>query len=265
MNPIITDRFDKSTFKVIEVSSKVNIDDVRKFSQARYDELIKVPKTHKGLRRTVIDTITKKAGGMFLWVDLIYKEELRDILSPVKLKEALGKLPEGGLTNLYDHIFFRIERDIGRAKHLALQNLFSWAAYFKEPLSLFNLNEILQISSSDNFDVESIVAETCASLFVLVKTGKRCWMNQLSWTWKHKIGRTILATRLERVRAKTIPKQSKWKRMMMMKMMRMKSSTTTRKMMTKGKSQRWQKNMKNISISSERPLCTYDMPLLVIT
>ena len=106
---------------------------------------------------------------MFLWVDLIYKEELRNIVNAINLMEALGRLPERGLTNLYDHIFLRIERDTGSARHVALRDLFSWVAYFKEPLSLFNLNEIMQISSGN---VGAIVTETCASLFVLVKTGQ---------------------------------------------------------------------------------------------
>ncbi|KAH9203929.1 hypothetical protein DL95DRAFT_471950 [Leptodontidium sp. 2 PMI_412] len=172
MNSIIRERFVKSPFDTIEVSSKVIIDDVRKFSQARYDEFIKVPKTLKGLRHKVTETLTEKADGMFLWVDLIYKEELQDILSPMKLKEALGKLPEGRLTNLYDRIFLRVERDNGPAKHLALQELFSWAVYFKEPLSLFYLNEILHLLIGNQYSDAEIILETCASLFILVKTGE---------------------------------------------------------------------------------------------
>ncbi len=110
---------------------------------------------------------------MFLWVNLIYKEEVQDILSPIKLKEALGKLPESGLTNLYDRIFSRIERESGPAKHLALQVFFSWAAYFKEPLSFFYLNDILRFScDSQNSDAEVILEKTRASLFILVKTGE---------------------------------------------------------------------------------------------
>lgn len=173
MNSIIKERFVKSRFGTIEVSSTVNIEDIRKFSQARYDELIKVPKNLRGLRHKVTETLTEKADGMFLWVDLIYKEELKDILSPMKLKEALGKLPESGLTNLYDRIFSRIERDSGPAKHLVLQELFSWVAYFKEPLSLFFLNDILHFSCGSQYsDAEVILEETCASLFILVNTGE---------------------------------------------------------------------------------------------
>lgn len=173
MNSIMKERFAKSRFGTIKVSSTVNIEDIRKFSQARYDELIKVPKNLRGLRHKVTETLTKKADGMFLWVDLIYKEELKDILSPMKLKEALGKLPESGLTNLYDRIFSRIERDSGPAKHLVLQELSSWVAYFKEPLSLFFLNDILHFSCGSQYsDAEVILEETCASLFILVKTGE---------------------------------------------------------------------------------------------
>jgi hypothetical protein len=91
----------------------------------------------------------------------------------MKLKEALGKLPEGGLIDLYDRIFLRVERDNGPAKQLALRELFCWTAYFKEPLSLFYLNELVRFSIGNQFsDVEVILEETCASLFVLVKTGE---------------------------------------------------------------------------------------------
>jgi hypothetical protein len=172
MNAVMKQRFAKSPFETIEISSKVNSEDVRKFSEARYDECIKVPKTFKGLRQKVVGTLTDRANGMFLWVDLIYKEELQDILSPMKLKEALGKLPEGGLTDLYDRIFLRVERDNGPAKRSALRELFCWTAYFKKRLSLFYLNELVHFSIGNQFsDAEVIIEESCASLFVLVKTG----------------------------------------------------------------------------------------------
>jgi hypothetical protein len=91
----------------------------------------------------------------------------------MKLKEAMGNLPESGLTNLHDRIFSRIERDSGPAKHLALQELFGWAAYWKQPLSLFYLNEILHFSCGNQYaDAKIILEETCASLFILVKTAE---------------------------------------------------------------------------------------------
>lgn len=48
MNSIVVEKFHNSPFNIIEVSSKVNVDDVTKFSQARYDELVKIPKPSRG-------------------------------------------------------------------------------------------------------------------------------------------------------------------------------------------------------------------------
>jgi hypothetical protein len=173
MNFMIKDKLDKLHFSTIEISSKFNIEDIRKFSQARYDEVIKVPRTPKRLRHTVTETLTEKADGMFLWVDLIHKEELQDILSLIKLKQALENFPEGGLINLYDRIFMRIEHDNEPAKHLVLQEVFSWAAYLKEHLTLLYLNEILESSIGKQYsDAQVILEQTCASLFVLVETGE---------------------------------------------------------------------------------------------
>jgi hypothetical protein len=173
MSSIIKDKFFKSPFKTIEVSSSVNSEDIRKFSEARYDMYIKLPKKLKGLREKVITTLANKSDGMFLWVALTY-EELKDISSPVQLRESLKSLPDSNLIGLYDRIFKRIESEAGQAKKLILlQELFCWTAHFSQPLSLYHLNSIIHFAVPNYFfDVEKVIEETCASLFVLKKTGE---------------------------------------------------------------------------------------------
>jgi hypothetical protein len=170
MENLVKNEIVESSVGIIEVSSKVTFNDIRSVSEARYNTYIKVQK-FKSLKEKVITTIAEKAKGMFLWVDLTYKE-LQGIL-PQQLRLALGNLPDGGLTGLYDRIFSRIETDTSTVKQLAqLKELFCWTAHFKEPLSLFYLNQIIRFAAKDElFDAEWTIEKTCASLLVIVKTG----------------------------------------------------------------------------------------------
>jgi hypothetical protein len=173
MDHVIKMQFSRISYATVEITGELNHEDIRKFSKARYDEVIQVPPRFPALRRKVISTLADKANSMFLWVDLIYKEVLKNIKSPKQLSAAMDILPESGLTNIYDRIFARIERDNTPAKRLILREIFCWVTYFKQPLSLFCLNQLVSLSAPGQIvDAETILEETCGSLFLMVKTGE---------------------------------------------------------------------------------------------
>lgn len=173
MDHVIKMQFSRISYEKVEITGELNHEDIKKFSKARYDEFIQVPPKFPALRRKVISTLAEKANSMFLWIDLMYKEVLKNIRSPKQLSTAMDVLPEGGLTNAYDRIFARIERDSTPAKRLILREIFCWVTYFKQPLSLFCLNQLVSLSAPGQIvDAETILEGTCSSLFLMVKTGE---------------------------------------------------------------------------------------------
>jgi hypothetical protein len=65
MSSIIRGKLIKSPIETIEVSNGVNSKDIRKFSEARYDEVIKIPKKFKTLREKVVATLADRATECF--------------------------------------------------------------------------------------------------------------------------------------------------------------------------------------------------------
>jgi hypothetical protein len=171
MEAVVQSEMKNSSLRLVQISSKVTFDDIKSVSETRYNTYIKI-QTYKRLKQKVITTIAQRAEGMFLWVDLMYKE-LKG-LSPQRLRLAIDSLPDGGLTGLYDRIFSRIEADSRTSRQMSrLKELFCWTAHFKEPLSLYCLNQIIRIATSDEmFDAKQTIDETCASLLLMVKTGE---------------------------------------------------------------------------------------------
>lgn len=161
---------DDSLLDTIEISSEMNSKDIVRFTEFNYDKYITIRKV-KGLREKVIATLLEKANGMFLWVDLLY-QELKFMKQPKQLFLALENLP-ADLTKLYTRIFSRIEAGTDREKvRLQLKNLFCWTTHSKEPLSIHDLNQIVQFEIGDGLFDTKIIDNSCGSLFKFVKTGE---------------------------------------------------------------------------------------------
>ncbi|KAJ9647100.1 hypothetical protein H2199_002086 [Coniosporium tulheliwenetii] len=156
--------------EVIEISSKMNSEDITRFIDVKYDEYISIQNV-RGLREKVISSLREKAKGMFLWCELMY-QELSDIKQPKKLRLALEGM-SSGLVELYERIFTRIETKANEKILAQIRELFCWVTYSKEPLSVLYLNQVIQFAIEDEtFDVEGIIKNSCASLIGLDQTGR---------------------------------------------------------------------------------------------
>ncbi|KAF8540637.1 hypothetical protein BDD12DRAFT_880276 [Trichophaea hybrida] len=164
---------DELSVPTIQVSSQKNSQDIAQYINYKYDHTPKIPKL-KAVKQKVFNALLENADGMFLWVDLMFAE-LSYRSQPKQILQALETLPKG-LLGLYQRIFTRIEKDVTIDDEETLQQLkelFCWAAHSKKPLSLFTLNQRIQLAtSSEMFDTEIAIQTHCSSLLKLTKTGE---------------------------------------------------------------------------------------------
>ncbi|KAH7087293.1 hypothetical protein FB567DRAFT_591977 [Paraphoma chrysanthemicola] len=174
----VTSRLDNFTAGNIDVSSKLNSDDISRFIDYSYTVYLSKHKI-RGLRETVTTSLREKANGMFLWVDLVC-QELAKIKNIKVLKQHLDSMPVG-LSALYENIFSRIAAtgsDSNRSTQL--RELFCCLSQFKEPPSVFLLNQIIQYATDNpEFDVETVIVEACASLLTCEETGQLLFQSKI--------------------------------------------------------------------------------------
>ncbi len=163
----------------IDVSSRLNSDDISRFVDYSYGVYLSKHKI-RGLRETVTTSLREKANGMFLWVDLVC-QELAKIKNVKVLKQHLESMPVG-LSALYEKIFSRMGAtgsDLNPPTQL--RELFCCLSQFKEPPSVYLLNQIIQYATEDpEFDVESVIAEACASLLSCEETGQLLFRKKIN-------------------------------------------------------------------------------------
>ncbi|RMZ90014.1 hypothetical protein DV736_g2766, partial [Chaetothyriales sp. CBS 134916] len=122
------------------------------------------------VKERVIQALTKKADGMFLWVNLQLdslchsSKAQRDDL----VEEVLENLPEG-LEDTYIRILERIENQSEYMRGLAL-NCLGWMIYARRPLSIEELQDALATNSSCKCrqdlrpDSVKVILEACGNL-----------------------------------------------------------------------------------------------------
>jgi hypothetical protein len=154
----------------IEVSITKNSADIMRYITRNYDRSPTLPK-RADFRQKVVTALLEGSNGMFLWVDLMFKD-LSMRSQPKQILNALRTLPKG-LDKVYDKILGRIEMDVAEdVERQSLRELFCWVAHSKRPQTQFVLNLIIQFLTEDElFDVEIAIKKHCASLIILTKTG----------------------------------------------------------------------------------------------
>lgn len=73
MEAVIKKDMERSWVGLVQILGKITLEDIKSVSEAQYNTYIRI-QTYKKLKQKVIETIAQKADGVFLWVDLMYKE-----------------------------------------------------------------------------------------------------------------------------------------------------------------------------------------------
>jgi tetratricopeptide (TPR) repeat protein len=166
----LTSPLDEFSTDPIEVSDTLNSQDIARFIEHKYNDC-KWKLNFRGQRELVTTALRKKANGMFLWVDLTYRE-LSSIKKATKLKQTLEDLPTE-LTVLYSNIFARIQANASGPEQLVqLREFFCVLAHSEKSSTLLYLNQLLESVSEGDSDVEDLIENSCASLISLEERGQ---------------------------------------------------------------------------------------------
>ena len=120
------------------------------------------------LQQRIIDTLTSRHEGMFLWVFLMIKE--LESLGTVKAVEKQLLAVPSGLEELHRAIIFRLSHTLSPSGRIIAPKVLSWVVSAIRPLSLAEIYEILRFEiqhSSENDDLlysENDIELICGSL-----------------------------------------------------------------------------------------------------
>ncbi|KAL5315085.1 hypothetical protein ACEPPN_017736 [Leptodophora sp. 'Broadleaf-Isolate-01'] len=172
----IKDAFDGCP--VVEIDSKLVNDDIRVFLQGDIERRIgnkSLKLRNQDLKKTILDVLSFKANGMFLWAKL----QLDWICKQRGDSDILGELESlpPDLYGTYDRILQRIEQRPPKQQELARKALM-WVFYAKRPLEPQELvhalaiqNGMTQIKELKDYDKENILS-CCGGLLLVLVTGE---------------------------------------------------------------------------------------------
>ncbi|KAI1774621.1 hypothetical protein F4818DRAFT_418445, partial [Hypoxylon cercidicola] len=135
---------------IIELSEEITKDDISQFIAHKLHGSPNLAAMPNGLRVKVQETLREKSAGMFLWVELVFKE-LRHCYSPHSVQECLQDLP-GDLEAEYVRLFTKLIRQLhgqpGKPSHqtIVTRTLLALIVGALEPLSINDLRYALATS-----------------------------------------------------------------------------------------------------------------------
>ncbi|KAF2176087.1 hypothetical protein K469DRAFT_478602, partial [Zopfia rhizophila CBS 207.26] len=172
----IVTAFEVKNIPTVKIQAENVAADVEIFARSEVEKLRKGDHGKKlyihsdELKERVVQTLIKKAEGMFLWVNL-QLENLCQISKAQKdhlVQDALETLPQG-LEGTYIRIVERIEAQPPYMRGLAL-NCLAWMVYARRPLSTRELQDALATNSDCRsrqglqLDDVEVILEACGTL-----------------------------------------------------------------------------------------------------
>ncbi|PSN60762.1 hypothetical protein BS50DRAFT_639822 [Corynespora cassiicola Philippines] len=168
--------FQEKQIPTIQISAENVATDIENFTRSQVEKLRKGEHgkmlyiTNDDLKERIIQTLSTKADGMFLWVNLQLDSLCR--FSKAKktelVEDALKALPQG-LPSTYIRILERIESQIPYMKDLAQRSL-AWTLYAQRPLSTEELQIVLAVKSDREnlndlrLDSPQVILDACGNL-----------------------------------------------------------------------------------------------------
>jgi tetratricopeptide (TPR) repeat protein len=128
-------------------------------------------KVSKKLKAAIIETLTQKAGGMFMWVKLMIADLNRKAqrLRESDVQKALQQAPKG-LTDMIKHVLEGYSSSISDEEASDLNDMLMWISLARRPLFLGELDAALRLKSEEGeglIDLEGNLRKNYASLFTL--------------------------------------------------------------------------------------------------
>ncbi|RFU33903.1 hypothetical protein B7463_g2403, partial [Scytalidium lignicola] len=149
---------------LIEILPEDNQEDIDNFIQSKLARLTNLKGDD---RQYIVDTLRKNADGMFRYISLTIDEILHKRM-PQEMRNAVDRLPKG-LDEAFHRILQRFSTILDEDAIIDLNIFLEWVACAEEPISLENLNQIIQFQRSYGpySGLEHDLRKKYASLFVL--------------------------------------------------------------------------------------------------
>ena len=155
----------------IHIEPSKNGADIAHYVEASITKSRALNKASKKLKATIIETLTQKAGGMFMWVKLMIADLNRKAqrLRESDVEKALHQAPKG-LTEMLKHVLEGYSASMSEAEASDLNDMLMWVCLAKRPLYLGELDAALRLKSEEGeglLDLEGNLRKAYASLFTL--------------------------------------------------------------------------------------------------
>ncbi|RAH71321.1 uncharacterized protein BO66DRAFT_470494 [Aspergillus aculeatinus CBS 121060] len=159
-----------NTIPCIQVDAAKNSADIRALIETTMRRTRVLSRIPRDLSAKIQDELIEKSQGMFLWADLMLRELSRKTRTSSML-DSLQRAPRG-LDEMLEHVLrgFSAKLDAEEAENL--NTMLAWLACSDVPLSLRQLDYILQYDSPGGdgvFDLETMLRVQYASFFLLLR------------------------------------------------------------------------------------------------
>ncbi|KAK6437297.1 hypothetical protein LTR95_006512 [Oleoguttula sp. CCFEE 5521] len=157
----------------ILIDATKNGGDIAHYVEASIKKKRALSKVSKKLQATIVETLTSKAGGMFMWVKLMVEELNRKAQRSREsdVEKALNEAPKG-LTEMLKHVLEGYSSSLSEAEASDLNDMLMWVALAQRPLFLGELDSVLRLKSDEGqgvIDLEGQLRKSYASLFTLTR------------------------------------------------------------------------------------------------
>ncbi|TGJ81284.1 hypothetical protein E0Z10_g7485 [Xylaria hypoxylon] len=163
--PKISHSFQKARkrVQVTEIGLRDNLKDIR---LATADELEEFPASEE-FKQLIVDEITERSQGSFLWTSLVLKRVLR-CFRPEDVRRVLRDAPDG-MDKLYNRMADTITHEQDADRRLC-RVLLSWATYCVRPLTVNELKAQYAAELDTFLDLNHLIGQICGE-FVHINRG----------------------------------------------------------------------------------------------
>ncbi|OBT44078.1 hypothetical protein VE00_04518 [Pseudogymnoascus sp. WSF 3629] len=156
----------------IHVTAETNSQDIRRYIRSTISKAVYLKKSSKLLLNEIITQISKKAQGMFTWVNLIFTDILR-MRGEGVIRKALQEAPRG-LPKMIRHVLEGYSISLRESPDVLhdFNEILIWVAVTARPLKLEEINSVLKWRSDSGegmIGLERSLRTQFASFFTLIR------------------------------------------------------------------------------------------------
>jgi len=154
----------------IYITPTKNSKDIVQYIRSRIQKSRVLKAVRRSLHVEIIDQLSERANGMFLWVDLML-QELYKKRSESSIRDALLRAPSG-LTDMLQHVLESFSSTLEAEDRYFLNEIITWVTCAQKPLSLLRIDWILKMYSPEGDGMlllEDALRKRFAALFTLTR------------------------------------------------------------------------------------------------